>query len=149
VSTVQTVEGACATGFTFTWRTAMESTTDPTPSRPPGLFEMYEPVRHARRRGLLVGIGLGLLPLLVTLTPFWNNYLHTGDDRDLGWHVRPFVLQTRAREQGLVCTRLGESIYRHQFLWSDDFDPTEGYATPAQKAFYAACMGSRGGYGGD
>jgi len=107
---------------------------------------------------LALGACLGLAPVAAVHVPWVQSHLLTGDDRALGLALHeespprgPHEPQvtTADRERIARCQRYALAIYDHP-IPADSVRPFPGWATPAEKAFYAACVaGPDAGPGGD
>lgn len=127
----------------------MSQTSTTSPSRP-------REARRLRTRWLPafgLGVCLGLLPLVVTNIPWVQSHLLVGDDRALGLalHEKPPADDgaqgrqeaDRNRDRIVRCQQYALALYDHP-IPVDSVRPFPGWATPAEKAFYAACVGGPG-----
>jgi hypothetical protein len=106
-----------------------------------------------------LGVCLGVLPLVVTNIPWVQSHVLVGDDRALGLALFEETPDTGG-SQGLQvtdgdrariarCQQYALALYDHP-IPADSVRPFPGWATPAEKAFYAACVGGPDAHpGGD
>ncbi|MFT3872748.1 MAG: hypothetical protein QM714_08895 [Nocardioides sp.] len=101
---------------------------------------------------VVIGICLGLLPMVVVNVPWMQSHVFVADDRDLGLalHEPPPAKRASgdpqaADENGARiarCQRYALKLYDHP-IPADEVKPFPGWATPAEKAFYRACVEGR------
>ena len=125
---------------------------------PPQTASARAPRRHWVT-ALILGACLGLAPTIVINIPWVQSHLLTGDDRALGLALYEGPSSPRdsagpqvtAKDRVRIerCQRYALAIYHHP-IPADSVRPFPGWATPAEKAFYAACVaGPKGAGGGD
>jgi hypothetical protein len=93
----------------------------------PTAYEHRETLRRTRVIFFFVGVVVAIAPILGGRSLFESS-LHVSDDYHRG---------TTFTDTG-ACERMAETVYQHDLFGSGPYD-SDGYATRAQKAFYAGC----------
>jgi hypothetical protein len=102
-------------------------------------LEHAEELRKERRKSLIIGAALGLLPLAVFQIPFVHNNVLIGDDRQLGRVMHDVGANSGSPSKAFNCANVAVKIYGHGIAGLHESG--EGWAPRAEKAFYIGCTG--------
>jgi hypothetical protein len=96
-----------------------------------------------------VGLVLGMTPMILSQVPWMQSHVFTSDDRSLGLalHERPSAaspasdrhIAAEGRAATERCAAYALAIYDHP-IPAASVEPFPGWATPAEKVFYRACI---------